>query len=138
MFAPAELGIEVPQSQQAEETKLLLNVSQQDGGVEQKKYRLDDYDHYAMVNGVEVSVNVCRTCHIVKPPRSFHCSACKACIEVHDHHCPWVGSCVGKRNHRYFFLFNLFTAVHAIYTLILDLVFVIRCLELESQGETPD
>ncbi|KAI0742878.1 zf-DHHC-domain-containing protein [Daedaleopsis nitida] len=49
-----------------------------------------------------------RYCHkdgFQKPLRAHHCRACGTCVLKYDHHCPWIGGCVGARNHRFFVIF---------------------------------
>lgn len=55
--------------------------------------------------GGPLGYRYCSTCNLFRPPRAKHCNQCNVCVSTFDHHCPWVGNCIGERNHRYFFLF---------------------------------
>ena len=79
----------------------------------------------------------CKTCNIIRPPRSYHCRCCGVCVEVHDHHCPWMGTCIGKRNIRYFVLFLFQTSIHAMIGAILcvcHIIFIDYPKFMESTG----
>mmetsp|Transcript_14255 Transcript_14255/g.22190 ORF Transcript_14255/g.22190 Transcript_14255/m.22190 type:complete len:212 (-) Transcript_14255:765-1400(-) len=64
------------------------------------------------LNWSSKNVTICATCRIPRLVRSKHCSRCGKCVEVFDHHCPWIDNCVGKNNHRVFFLMLLTHTVH--------------------------
>ncbi|KAI9310199.1 DHHC palmitoyltransferase-domain-containing protein [Zopfochytrium polystomum] len=63
------------------------------------------------VNGVEMKLKYCQSCLIWRTPRAAHCYVCDRCVDVHDHHCPWTGNCIGKRNYRFFVAFLLTTSL---------------------------
>eukprot|EP00928_Gymnodinium_smaydae_P055681 TRINITY_DN39177_c0_g1_i1.p1 TRINITY_DN39177_c0_g1~~TRINITY_DN39177_c0_g1_i1.p1 ORF type:complete len:405 (+),score=68.31 TRINITY_DN39177_c0_g1_i1:84-1298(+) len=76
----------------------------------------------------------CKWCSKYKPDRCHHCRVCRTCILKMDHHCPWIYNCVGAGNHKYFFLFILYStaACHQImWTMHKSLSFAI------NHDETP-
>ncbi|OII75719.1 DHHC zinc finger domain-containing protein [Cryptosporidium andersoni] len=57
------------------------------------------------INGHIFRAKYCISCRVYRSLRSVHCKLCGTCIDRFDHHCPWIGSCIGSGNYRLFLVF---------------------------------
>ena len=103
--------------------------------------RGDDPPIKLIHKGVYKETKICSTCNVVKPFRSHHCNDCGNCIYRFDHHCPWIGGCVGGRNYIYFFLFlcllnlkNIFLVVFG----IIHIIYIYKDIKEEEKKIYPD
>jgi palmitoyltransferase len=53
----------------------------------------------------------CLDCMIDIPLRAKHCYTCNRCITTFDHHCFWIGNCIGERNKKIFIIFLIIHSV---------------------------
>ena len=53
-----------------------------------------------------------------KNTRIKHCNRCGMCIEEYDHHCDWIGKCVGKKNMSDFYFIMIWIVMVIIYFII--------------------
>ena len=66
------------------------------------------------IQGHMINLNYCYTCFHFRPPRTSHCAECDNCVQNFDHHCLWMGTCVGKRNYKFFYYILFLTSLCAL------------------------
>ncbi|CAN6988856.1 unnamed protein product [Brassica rapa subsp. trilocularis] len=66
----------------------------------------------------------CGYCHVEQPPRAKHCHDCDRCVLQFDHHCVWLGTCVGQKNHSKFWWYICEESALCIWTLIMYIDFL--------------
>ncbi|KAI0230078.1 Protein S-acyltransferase 10 [Lamellibrachia satsuma] len=66
-----------------------------------------------------VHLRFCGFCGLNQPLRARHCEDCGRCIHKFDHHCPWLDTCIGERNHRFFYLFLLSETALTFWTIVI-------------------
>ena len=92
----------------------------------------------SMALAVKERMNYCPTCHIVRPERTKHCRQTDCCIKVFDHHCPWTGNSVGRRNYKYFIAFIFFTACSSIINALAAALLIYATVTKMKRGEATD
>ena len=65
------------------------------------------YDENAILGNPRENYRFCKICGIWinSEEKTNHCYDCNVCYEGYDHHCPWTGNCIAKKNSVSFYIF---------------------------------
>lgn len=93
-------------------------------GAEEAEARAQATEFWAQLMGDRrlKHLRPCRTCNIRRPARCSHCAFCDNCVLDFDHHCFWIGNCVGARNHKSFLFFLVATTLSAATLCVLSFI----------------
>ena len=67
----------------------------------------------------------CPYCLVRKNYKTIHCLVCQKCIDEFDHHCFWIGNCIGKNNYTLFLIFLIFVVFNTIYNFCITSYYIV-------------
>ena len=67
----------------------------------------------------------CPKCLIKMDFRTKHCVICEKCVDDFDHHCFWVGNCIGKKNFSLFFDFLVYVIFNTLFNFLITTYYVL-------------
>jgi hypothetical protein len=62
---------------------------------------------------------------IFRPQRTSHCNICNNCVLNFDHHCVWLGTCIGRRNYKWFIYFVSTLASFCLYIVAMSIFSIV-------------
>ena len=84
----------------------------------------------------EEAEDFCPYCLVKKKFRSLHCLVCQKCVDEFDHHCFWVGNCIGKKNYKLFLVFLTYILLNTLFNIFTTIYYLANEM-IEEYGE-PD
>ena len=78
----------------------------------------------------------CCTCYIYRPERTFHCNFCGNCVHHFDHHCKWLGTCIGGRTYKQYFFFLLFLTLLEWASIGFSLSYIVRSILIDLKTKS--
>ncbi len=85
------------------------------------------------IDGIVFEEKYCLECNLFRISGMSHCRECNRCILDMDHHCIWLGNCIGRNNMKHFHVY-LYTLVAVIYTKLM-LLYKIYKVYLQGNGD---
>lgn len=77
----------------------------------------------ALVHGLHAGRGYCDICRIIdRDVTAFHCEDCEVCVAGYDHHCVWVGKCIGRDNMYAFQMFNASWVIYVCFVLFMAVI----------------
>ena len=74
----------------------------------------------------------CPYCLVKRKFRSKHCLVCQQCVDEFDHHCFWVGNCIGKKNYTLFFTFLIYILLNTLFIMGINIYYLVNEISVEE------
>ncbi len=92
---------------ESHDVDIIVNYTQKESQKSEKELK----ERVTTEGAQAIEPTYCIKCYIDTPIRAKHCKSCLRCIATFDHHCGWLGNCIGERNK---WIFICFLFIHCI------------------------